>query len=74
MLAEYIYLGNQLLSMIKPGQEVYSHHNDHRRKKWVGPIFQPSVMSRASERLREEMISDQRMSKHVEELDSYFRS
>jgi hypothetical protein len=24
--------------------------------------------------LREEMISDQRMSKHVEELDSYFRS
>ena len=29
MLAEYIYLGDQLLSMIKPGEAVYYFHNDH---------------------------------------------
>jgi RHS repeat-associated protein len=29
MLAEYIYLGDQLLAMIKPGEEVYYYHNDH---------------------------------------------
>jgi len=29
MLAEYIYLGDQLLSMIKPGEVVYYFHNDH---------------------------------------------
>jgi RHS repeat-associated protein len=29
MLAEYIYLGGQLLSMIKPGEAVYYFHNDH---------------------------------------------
>jgi RHS repeat-associated protein len=28
-LAEYIYLGDQLLSMIKPGETVYYFHNDH---------------------------------------------
>jgi RHS repeat-associated protein len=29
MLAEYVYLGDQLLSMIKPGEAVYYFHNDH---------------------------------------------
>jgi RHS repeat-associated protein len=29
MLAEYIYLGDQLLAMIKPGGAVYYYHNDH---------------------------------------------
>jgi len=29
MLAEYVYLGDQLLSMIKPGENVYYFHNDH---------------------------------------------
>jgi RHS repeat-associated protein len=29
MLAEYIYLGDQLLAMIKPGEAVYYYHNDH---------------------------------------------
>jgi RHS repeat-associated protein len=29
MLAEYVYLGDQLLSMIKPGEAVYYYHNDH---------------------------------------------
>src|SRR4030042_5549640 len=29
MLAEYIYLGDQLLSMIKPGESAYYFHNDH---------------------------------------------
>ena len=29
MLAEYVYLGNQLLTMIKPGEAVYYYHNDH---------------------------------------------
>jgi RHS repeat-associated protein len=29
MLAEYVYLGDQLLSMIKPGESVYYFHNDH---------------------------------------------
>jgi len=29
MLAEYIYLGDQLLAMIKPGETVYYFHNDH---------------------------------------------
>jgi RHS repeat-associated protein len=29
MLAEYIYLGDQFLSMIKPGESVYYFHNDH---------------------------------------------
>jgi RHS repeat-associated protein len=29
MLAEYIYLGDQLLGMIKPGELVYYYHNDH---------------------------------------------
>jgi RHS repeat-associated protein len=28
-LAEYVYLGDQLLSMIKPGEAVYYFHNDH---------------------------------------------
>jgi RHS repeat-associated protein len=28
-LAEYIYLGDQLLSMIKPGELAYYFHNDH---------------------------------------------
>jgi RHS repeat-associated protein len=29
MLAEYIYLGDQLMAMIKPGESVYYYHNDH---------------------------------------------
>jgi RHS repeat-associated protein len=29
MLAEYVYLGVQLLSMIRPGEVVYYYHNDH---------------------------------------------
>ena len=29
MLAEYIYLGDQLLAMIRPGELVYYFHNDH---------------------------------------------
>lgn len=29
MLAEYIYLGDQFLAMIKPGEAVYYFHNDH---------------------------------------------
>jgi RHS repeat-associated protein len=29
MLADYIYLGDQLLAMIKPGESVYYFHNDH---------------------------------------------
>lgn len=29
MLAEYIYLGDQLLAMIKPGETAYYFHNDH---------------------------------------------
>jgi RHS repeat-associated protein len=29
MLAEYIYLGDALLAMIKPGESVYYYHNDH---------------------------------------------
>jgi RHS repeat-associated protein len=29
MLAEYVYLGDQLLVMIKPGEAVYYFHNDH---------------------------------------------
>jgi RHS repeat-associated protein len=29
MLAEYVYLGDQLLAMIKPGESVYYYHNDH---------------------------------------------
>lgn len=29
MLAEYIYLGDQLLAMVKPGEIVYYYHNDH---------------------------------------------
>jgi RHS repeat-associated protein len=29
MQAEYIYLGDQLLAMIKPGEAVYYYHNDH---------------------------------------------
>ncbi len=29
MLAEYVYLGHQLLAMIKPGEAVYYFHNDH---------------------------------------------
>jgi RHS repeat-associated protein len=29
MLAEYVYLGDQLLAMIKPGESVYYFHNDH---------------------------------------------
>jgi RHS repeat-associated protein len=29
MLAEYVYLGDQLLAMIKPGENVYYFHNDH---------------------------------------------
>jgi len=29
MVAEYIYLGDQLLSMIKPGELAYYFHNDH---------------------------------------------
>ncbi len=29
MLAEYIYLGDQLLTMIKPGESAYYFHNDH---------------------------------------------
>jgi RHS repeat-associated protein len=28
-IGEYIYLGDQLLSMIKPGESVYYFHNDH---------------------------------------------
>jgi len=28
-IAEYIYLGDTLLSMIKPGETVYYYHNDH---------------------------------------------
>jgi len=29
MIAEYIYLGDQLLAMIKPGESAYYFHNDH---------------------------------------------
>jgi RHS repeat-associated protein len=29
MLAEYIYLGDILLAMIKPGEALYYYHNDH---------------------------------------------
>jgi RHS repeat-associated protein len=29
MLAEYVYLGDQLLSVIKPGESAYYFHNDH---------------------------------------------
>ncbi len=29
MLAEYVYLGDQLLVMIKPGEAAYYFHNDH---------------------------------------------
>ena len=29
MLAEYVYLGDQLLAMIKSGESVYYYHNDH---------------------------------------------
>jgi len=29
MLAEYVYLGDQLLAMIRPGESVYYFHNDH---------------------------------------------
>jgi RHS repeat-associated protein len=29
MLAEYVYLGDQLLAMITPGESVYYFHNDH---------------------------------------------
>jgi RHS repeat-associated protein len=29
ILAEYVYLGDQLLAMIKPGESVYYYHNDH---------------------------------------------
>lgn len=29
MLAEYVYLGDQLLTMIKPGEAAYYFHNDH---------------------------------------------
>jgi RHS repeat-associated protein len=29
MLAEYVYLGDQLLAMIKPGEQAYYFHNDH---------------------------------------------
>jgi RHS repeat-associated protein len=29
MLAEYIYLGDQLLTMLKPGEVAYYYHNDH---------------------------------------------
>jgi RHS repeat-associated protein len=29
MLAEYVYLGDQLLAMLKPGESVYYYHNDH---------------------------------------------
>jgi RHS repeat-associated protein len=29
MLAEYVYLGEQLLAMIKPGESVYYFHNDY---------------------------------------------
>ena len=29
MLAEYVYLGDQLLAMIRPGETVYYYHNDH---------------------------------------------
>jgi RHS repeat-associated protein len=34
-LTEYIYLGDQLLSMIKPGESVYYFHNDHLRTPQV---------------------------------------
>jgi len=29
VLAEYIYLGDKLLAMIRPGESVYYYHNDH---------------------------------------------
>jgi RHS repeat-associated protein len=29
MIAEYMYLGDQLLTMIKPGESAYYFHNDH---------------------------------------------
>ena len=29
MISEYVYLGDQLLAMIKPGGAVYYYHNDH---------------------------------------------
>jgi RHS repeat-associated protein len=29
MLAEYVYLGDQLFAMIKPGEQAYYYHNDH---------------------------------------------
>jgi len=36
MLAEYVYLGDQLLAMIKPGETVYYFHNDHLGKEIEG--------------------------------------
>jgi YD repeat-containing protein len=29
MISEYVYLGDQLLAMIRPGENVYYFHNDH---------------------------------------------
>jgi len=45
--------------------------------KAIGDFFggiHYSAVSKASERLREEMISDQRLSKLVDELDSHFKT
>jgi RHS repeat-associated protein len=35
ILAEYVYIGDQLLAMIKPGELVYYYHNDHLGKPQV---------------------------------------
>ena len=29
MLAEYVYIGDRLLAMIRPGEAIYYYHNDH---------------------------------------------
>jgi RHS repeat-associated protein len=29
MLAEYIYLGDQIIAMIRPGEQIFYYHNDH---------------------------------------------
>jgi len=45
--------------------------------KTIGDLFggiHYSAVSKASARLREEMISDQRLSKLVDELDSHFKT
>jgi RHS repeat-associated protein len=35
MIAEFIYIGDRLLSMVKPGEVSYYFHNDHLGTPWV---------------------------------------